>query len=139
MQANRAVSAREVAFRRALWRQGIRGYRVHVRLPGRPDLAFPRLRLAVFVHGCFWHGCTTCRLPRPKANADFWAEKLRENLRRDASAVGALQAEGWTSLIVWEHEIRPDPEPRARTFAHDLALLRSTIVSARRRTSPIHG
>jgi DNA mismatch endonuclease, patch repair protein len=125
MQANRAESAREVAFRRALWRHGVRGYRVKSRLPGRPDLSFPALRLAVFVHGCFWHVCPTCILPAPRANASFWHEKFVENVRRDRAAEASLRARGWTPLVIWEHEIRPDPEPRARQLAAEIARLRN--------------
>ena len=124
MQANRAVSARELAFRHALWRSGVRGYRVDSRLPGRPDLTFPRLKLAVFVHGCFWHACPTCTLPAPRANAAFWHEKFIEHRRRDKAAEEALRQLGWTPVIIWEHEIRPDPEPGARAFAKQLAELR---------------
>jgi DNA mismatch endonuclease (patch repair protein) len=125
MQANRAVSAREVAFRTALWRHGVRGYRVTSRLPGRPDVVFPALRLAIFVHGCFWHVCPTCVLPAPRANAAFWHEKFAENVRRDRKAQSALIAQGWTSLVIWEHEIRPDPVPRARRLAAQIENLRT--------------
>jgi DNA mismatch endonuclease, patch repair protein len=124
MQANRAVSARELAFRRALWRVGVRGYRVTSQLPGRPDIVFPRLKLAVFVHGCFWHACPTCTLPSPRANAAFWHEKFIANRRRDSAAEEALRSRGWTPIIVWEHEIRPDPESRARRLAEHVAHLR---------------
>src|SRR5688572_563119 len=94
MEANRRVSRREVLFRKALWNAGARGYRIEPRLPGRPDLAFPKLRLAVFVHGCYWHRCKTCRLPMPKANAEFWQAKLDENQRRDDRASAALRGLG---------------------------------------------
>jgi DNA mismatch endonuclease, patch repair protein len=125
MKANRAVSAREVAFRKALWHAGARGYRINSKLPGRPDLVFPGLRIAIFVHGCFWHGCPVCSPPAPKANAEFWAYKLSENRSRDASVEERLTAEGWEVLIVWEHEIRPDPWPRADELARTIQGRRS--------------
>src|SRR5687767_13233619 len=84
MKANRAVSSREVAFRKALWAAGARGYRVKALLPGRPDIVFPALQLAIFVNGCFWHLCPACNLPRPRGNADFWKDKLEGNRARDA-------------------------------------------------------
>ncbi|HWP00624.1 MAG TPA: very short patch repair endonuclease [Methylococcus sp.] len=108
MQANRRVSALEIRFRRALWSSGIRGYRIHPRLPGSPDLAFPRHKLAVFVHGCFWHQCPKGHLPAPKANAEFWEAKFRENRRRDEAAVNALTAIEWTVMTIWECDLRAD-------------------------------
>ena len=131
MRANRPVSRRETAFRLALWHEGVRGYRLHPRLPGRPDIVFPRLRLAIFVHGCFWHRCPMCRPPQPRANAPFWNEKLTSNEQRDASAVGALTRQGWEVLVVWEHEIRPDPTPRAVELAGYIAERRRTTVRRR--------
>lgn len=115
---------RERLFRRALWAAGVRGYRVEPKLPGRPDLAFPALKLAVFVHGCYWHRCDDCRLPMPKANADFWRAKLDENRSRDDRDRARLTALGWETLTIWEHEIRPDPVPRARMLAADIAQRR---------------
>lgn len=108
MQANRRVSGLEVRFRRALWAAGVRGYRLHRRLPGRPDLAFGRARLAVFVHGCYWHQCPKGHLPAPKANAGFWAEKFRRNRERDLAAVDSLQAMGWSVMTIWECDLRED-------------------------------
>jgi len=126
MRANRRVSGRETAFRRALWHQGVRGYRLHESLPGRPDIAFPGLRLAVFVNGCFWHLCPTCRPPQPRANADFWQAKLTANVERDSRVLEALTSRGWEVLVVWEHEIRPDPIPRAVEVAAHIAERRRT-------------
>jgi DNA mismatch endonuclease (patch repair protein) len=117
MRANRRVSHRERLFRQALWRAGARGYRVQARLPGRPDIVFPKLRLAIFVNGCFWHGCSTCGLPEPKANADFWRVKRQQTRERDVRAERELATNGWECLTIWEHEIRPDPRRRASELA----------------------
>ncbi len=106
MQANRRVSNAEIRFRRALRRVGLVGYRTSMRLPGSPDVVFTRDRVAVFVHGCFWHCCPTCDLPRPKAHSQFWEAKFLENRQRDAKAESDLIAAGWTPIVVWEHEIR---------------------------------
>jgi DNA mismatch endonuclease Vsr len=125
MQANRRVSAREVAFRKALWASNARGYRVQSRLPGRPDLTFPALKLAVFVHGCFWHSCQSCTLPKPRANAEFWQHKLSANQMRDSAAVELLVALNWQVITIWEHEIRPDPAPRALELAQTVAAIRA--------------
>jgi DNA mismatch endonuclease (patch repair protein) len=106
MQANRRVSHLEVRFRRALWSEGVRGYRLNRRLPGRPDLTFGRAKLAVFVHGCFWHQCPKGHLPAPKANAEFWQAKFSENRRRDERAVASLTSMGWRVMTVWECDVR---------------------------------
>ena len=71
-------------------------------LPGRPDIVFRRERLAVFVNGCFWHGCPRCRLPRPRVNAAFWAAKLDRNARRDIEVCRALQEADWRVATIWE-------------------------------------
>lgn len=121
MRANRSTSRTEVRFRRALWVAGARGYRCNLKLPGRPDVAFPAIRLAVFVHGCFWHGCPRCRLPRPKANAEFWRQKLQRNGERDQTVEAVLVAAGWKVMTVWEHELRADMAGSARRVAQRIA------------------
>jgi DNA mismatch endonuclease (patch repair protein) len=85
---------------------------------------FPRARLAVFIHGCFWHRCPTCDLQLPKANGEFWANKFRENERRDHDAELALVGLGITPLVIWEHDTTPEP-------ANALAKLREAISRAR--------
>lgn len=86
------------------------GYRFRLHrtdLPGKPDLVLPKHRVAVFVHGCFWHqheGCKKATLP--KQNADFWAAKLKSNQERDRSVQRRLQDIGWETVIVWECETK---------------------------------
>ena len=100
----------ELEFRHLLWRAGVRGYRVHLPLlPGRPDLYFPSAKLAVFIHGCFWHRCPVCDLKPPKINAEFWTNKFAATLERDDRAVRALMERGIAASVVWEHEIEADP------------------------------
>lgn len=113
MRANRSKNtAPELTLRRALWAAGVRGYRVHLRtLAGKPDLAFTRRRLAVFVHGCFWHGCPDCATRRnlkPTQNAAYWAAKIAENQRRDERNHASLEALGWRVVVVWECELKRD-------------------------------
>ena len=93
----------ELALRRLLHRAGYR-YRLHLKeVPGRPDLAFPRRRAAVFVHGCFWHGHDCARGARaPKRNAAYWSAKIARNAARDAALPAALAALGWQVFVVWE-------------------------------------
>src|SRR5258708_22349226 len=102
----------EMILRRALWSAGLR-YRLHHSVTGRPDIAFPRSRVAVFCDGCFWHGCPTHSVS-PKTNGSFWKTKIAKNRARDAWVAVALKAEGWTVLRFWEHEIKSDPEKLAR-------------------------
>ncbi|WP_225765477.1 very short patch repair endonuclease [Stenotrophomonas sp. Marseille-Q4652] len=108
-------TAPEVRLRKILWRKGLR-YRLHgARLPGRPDLVFPRWRAAVFVHGCFWHRHTGCPLFRlPKTRTEFWEEKLRLNQQRDSRAVHDLVERGWKVAVAWECAIRSAPEAVGR-------------------------
>ena len=97
----------EMRVRKALHAAGLR-YRLHDRgLPGAPDLVFPGRRLALFVHGCFWHqhpGCAAARMP--KSRLEFWQPKLAGNIERDARVLSNLEFLGWTVMIIWECETR---------------------------------
>jgi DNA mismatch endonuclease (patch repair protein) len=99
----RERSKPEMVIRRELHRRGLR-FRVNLRtLPGRPDIAFTRARLAVFVDGCFWHVCPQ-HATWPKNNAEWWRAKLHRNVERDREKDAQLNALGWRVLHVWEHE-----------------------------------
>lgn len=99
----------EMLVRRLLHAMGYR-YRLHAReLPGKPDIVFRRKRIAIFVHGCFWHRHPDpeCRLSRmPKSRVHFWQPKLEGNRARDEANVAALEAMGWKVLLVWECQLR---------------------------------
>lgn len=99
-------TAPELTLRQALWQHGLR-YRLRPRLPGTPDLCFVSSRVAVFVDGCFWHGCPQ-HYSAPVRNAAFWSRKVERNLERDRRTQAALEADGWTVLRVWEHEVKSD-------------------------------
>jgi len=94
-------------------RQFLRGHGFRFSLakegvPGRPDLVFPAARVAVFVHGCFWHRHRGCRLAYvPKSNTHFWKRKFAENVRRDRLVEGRLRRGGWSVLTVWQCSIHP--------------------------------
>lgn len=97
----------EMVVRSMVHRLGYR-YRLHDRkLPGRPDLVFPRLRKIVFVHGCFWHmhDCPFGRVV-PKTNYEFWQNKREGNVARDKKNLTALRDSGWNVLIIWECQVR---------------------------------
>lgn len=97
----------EMAVRRALFAAGFR-FRLHRRdLPGAPDVALPGRKIAVFVHGCFWHRHSGCRYSKlPATRPEFWRAKLDGNVERDRRVVESLRAMGWRVLIVWECAIR---------------------------------
>lgn len=96
----------ELLLRQKLWSAGLR-YRLKTKekLPGSPDLVFVRAKVAVFVDGCFWHGCPI-HGTRPKTNEDFWAMKLSRNRERDAQVNRKLEALGWVPVRIWEHEVK---------------------------------
>lgn len=100
----------ELAVRRALHAAGFR-FRLHRKdLPGSPDIVLPRYNVAVFVHGCFWHGHNCRRGKLPQDNADFWTNKIDRNRARDATASEALIQAGWVVETIWQCEIKRDLE-----------------------------
>ncbi len=95
----------ETTFRMALVRLGIKKWQMHAdTLPGRPDFVFRAARLAVFVDGCFWHGCPKCG-HIPNTRRPFWAAKIARNIRRDYRNKRLLRVAGWRVLRFWEHQV----------------------------------
>ena len=95
----------EIQVRRAVHAAGFR-FRLHLKqLPGKPDVVFPRYKVAVFVNGCLWHwhGCWNSRMP--STNVDYWNAKIKRNTERDEENIAALQAAGWAVITVWECEL----------------------------------
>lgn len=111
MQANRSTGTQpEALLRKELWGAGARGYRKNVRkLPGKPDIVFGPRKLAIFVHGCYWHQCPICTRNRaPKTNARYWQAKFEANLERDKIAESRLREMGYQVEVVWECQVRKD-------------------------------
>ncbi len=108
----------EVALRKLIWSLGGR-YRLNrADLPGKPDIVLPGRRLAIFVHGCFWHGHDCARGARvPKANRDYWLAKIARNRERDAASGAALAEAGWRVETVWECDLKSASELRKRFSA----------------------
>ena len=100
-------SSAELKLRRLLTRMGLR-YRLHRKdLPGSPDVVFAGRKLAIFVHGCFWHRHAGCKAAgTPRTRRAFWEEKFARNVTRDAAKAEALTALGWGLLVLWECELR---------------------------------
>jgi DNA mismatch endonuclease (patch repair protein) len=113
----------ELTLKHAVWQAGLR-YRMRGRLPGRPDLVFFKQRVAVFVDGCFWHGCPI-HSTKPKNNRSFWSKKLQGNRTRDARVNRELSELGWTVLRFWEHEI-------AASLAKIVSTIRRAILNSRK-------
>lgn len=97
----------ELTVRKLCREIGFTGYRIHRKdLPGKPDLAWVGRKLAVFVHGCFWHGHDCADgVRKPKSNQDYWIPKINRNQQRDAANIAKLDEAAWNVLVVWECEI----------------------------------
>lgn len=121
----RRDTAPELALRRELHRRGLR-YRLQVKVPGNNrrtiDVAFTRARVAVFVDGCFWHGCPE-HGTSPRANSEWWRWKIQRNQERDADTTRLLDDAGWTVVRLWEHRDAKDSADAVET-------------ALRRRTAP---
>jgi len=114
----------EILLRRRLWASGLR-YRVNYRTPGgRADIAVPSERFAVFVDGCFWHGCPD-HYVCPRSASPFWSGKLRENFQRDRRQTQSLLGAGWRVARIWEHEIN-----------EELPVIAEKVLSVYRREKP---
>ena len=112
-KAMRAVKSQRTSLERCLRgiliSNGFRGWKVNPPdLVGHPDFAFEEERLAVFVDGCFWHGCPTCKRPLPKSNENYWRQKIQRNVDRDRSTTAKLRSSGWGVIRIWGHELK-DP------------------------------
>jgi DNA mismatch endonuclease (patch repair protein) len=102
------TSSTERRMRARLASAGIVGWRLNPRdIHGNPDLAFDRERVAVFLDGCFWHGCKKCR-SIPKTHRGFWSRKILANKSRDRAVNRSLRRQGWTVIRLWEHQLRLD-------------------------------
>ena len=119
MQGNRGKdTGPELLLRKALLAAGVRGYRLHRRVEGvRPDLVFGKAKVAVFVHGCFWHQCPYCKPRLPKRNRAFWMAKFEANQRRDRLKAVRLRSAGWSVNVVWECRVSLAPGMAARRIA----------------------
>lgn len=129
MRANRARDTRpELVLRRALCKEGIKGYRLNwKKAPGRPDIAFPAKRIAVFVNGCFWHRCPYCRLDLPRSHRSFWKRKFRSNVRRDRIKTLQLKSDGWKVLTIWECRLEKNLHQPVSRIAELLSIRVSRV------------
>lgn len=115
----------EILVRKYLFSRGLRFRKNDKRLPGRPDIVFPKYKTVVFVHGCFWHGHEGCKyFVMPKTNVEFWQNKIYTNIERDVVINKKLMELGWTVLVVWECELK------SKTREQVLSDLLSKIVKS---------
>ena len=113
----------EILVRKGLHARGFR-FRLHnKKLPGSPDIVFPKYGVAIMVNGCFWHGHKGCRYAtRPKSNVEFWETKIARNRHRDEVTTAHLEALGWTVITIWECELRTNSQldDRLNTLAEEI-------------------
>lgn len=118
----------ELQVRRYLHAAGYRFRLFRKDLPGRPDIVLPGRKVAIFVHGCFWHGHVGCPLFRvPKTRTEFWVNKIEQNARRDHEAIRQLLADQWRVAVVWECALRSDEQGALSALVR---FIRSSEVSA---------
>lgn len=98
----------EQSLLRLFRRNKITGWRRHLPILGKPDFAFPKAKLVVFVDGCFWHGCPKC-YRRPKTNRKFWDKKRTDNMARDKRVNRELRQRGWRVIRIWQHSLKKSP------------------------------
>ena len=110
MQGNKRRDTKpELLVRQRLRAAELTGYRLDwAKAPGRPDIAFPGRKVAIFVNGCYWHRCPYCSPSVPRKNVEFWEAKFRRNVERDKRALAELEELGWLAITIWECELRRD-------------------------------
>lgn len=123
-------TAPELTVRKLLHRAGFR-FRLHRDdLPGKPDIVLPKYRLAIFVHGCFWHRHPGCRrASTPATNQDYWIKKFARNTSNDAQNIFELHSRGWKTLILWECEVKSTLSSKE---AIEKSVVRKVQAAARR-------
>jgi len=109
----------ELTVRKLLSSKGIRGYRTHYKIIGKPDIVFPSKKIVIFIDGCFWHKCPKCFV-EPKTRREFWMNKINENVKRDKEVNKILKEDGWKVLRFWEHEVKTMPEKVINTIIKEL-------------------
>ncbi len=112
MQSNRSTGTNpEIELLRLVRSIDLKGYRKNYnKIPGKPDIYFPRVKLAVYMHGCFWHRCPHCKPTTPKSNTEFWVGKFETNVRRDKRVKRRLSRMGVSFLTIWECQLKKKRE-----------------------------
>ena len=122
MQSNKRANTKpELLVRKRLREAGLTGYRLQWKVPGRPDVAWPGKKVALFVNGCFWHRCPRCNLPIPKSNVEYWVVKFDRNVERDERNLAQLESDGWKVHVIWECQLKK--KEIEQTFSELLPVL----------------
>ena len=109
MQGNKRANTKpELVVRERLCEAGLTGYRLQWKVPGRPDIAWPGKKVALFVNGCFWHRCPHCNPSMPKRHVEYWLVKFEGNVERDKRNLAELEAAGWKVHVIWECQLKKD-------------------------------
>jgi len=116
---SRGNKATELALARIFRRHRISGWRRNQALVGKPDFIFRKLAVALFVDGCFWHGCPRC-YRRPKSNQRFWDAKVIQNRNRDRNVNRELRKLGWKVIRIWEHDLKKPQGPRIKEILEQM-------------------
>lgn len=133
-KAMRAVKSKGTSPERILWAMlagmRVRGWRKNaVDVPGKPDVVLDEKKIAIFVDGCFWHGCPVCKKPLPEHDREYWEKKISRNAERDKMNTKALLEEEWTVVRIWEHEIVPAARrATVRKRIHDLTTFDQAFI-----------
>ncbi len=107
MQGNKRTNTKpELLMRKVLRNAGLGGYRLQWKVPGRPDIAWPGKKVALFVNGCFWHRCPHCKPSTPQKNIEYWTIKFEKNQERDAASTALLEEMGWKVHTIWECQLK---------------------------------
>ncbi len=117
----------ELLLRKKLWAIGIRGWRVNTNLKGKPDIVFTKKRIAVFVDGCFWHGCEKC-FQMPKTRREYWEPKILRNKERDKEISDYYRQRGWTILRFWEHDVKRNLDDCAHKVAEAVHVSKANFI-----------
>ena len=125
MQGNKRRDTKpEMKVRKLLRDIGFPGYRLDwKKAPGHPDIAYPGRKLAIFVHGCFWHRCPICNLPIPKKNREYWVAKFERNTSRDKRVKAELEKNGWRVITIWEHQLKKDQLEATSRYLYEIISL----------------
>lgn len=118
----------KIRVRHWLYNHGMR-YRKHCNdILGKPDLAIKKYKIAIFIHGCFWHGHDNCKNYRlPKTNLDYWQEKINKNAKRDHANINNLQNLGWRVFVVWECQIKSDFESAMQNLLSEIINVKNMM------------
>lgn len=123
MQSNRSKDTKpELKVRAMLREMGYPGYRLQwKKASGRPDIAYPGRKVAIFVNGCFWHHHEGCKYATtPGSNTEYWEAKFARNVERDRRVRDALESDGWTVVIIWECELKKDKIKQTECYLYSI-------------------